>query len=59
MNIPTIIAIMILIAIVFFAVRYIVRAKRSGAKCIGCPVEGSCQIKELEQKYGKSGSCCH
>ncbi len=31
---------------------YIVRKKRQGVKCIGCPSESSCKPKE-----GKSGGC--
>ncbi len=41
-----IIVIAIVAVIAFFAVRYIVRAKRSGRKCIGCPDGSAC-----------SGSC--
>ena len=41
-----IIVIAVVVVIAFFAVRYIVRAKKSGKKCIGCPDGGSC-----------SGSC--
>ena len=40
------IVIAVVVVIAAFAVRYIVRAKRSGKKCIGCPDGGSC-----------SGSC--
>ncbi len=32
----------ILLAIVGLAARYVYRAKKSGAKCIGCPAAGSC-----------------
>ena len=38
----TVIVAVILVAIVGFAVRYICKAKKSGAKCIGCPDGGSC-----------------
>lgn len=38
----TIIAGLALGAIVFFALRYIVKQKRKGVKCIGCPVADSC-----------------
>ncbi|MBO5565544.1 MAG: FeoB-associated Cys-rich membrane protein [Lachnospiraceae bacterium] len=38
----TIIALLAVVLIVFFAVRYIVKSKKSGAKCIGCPESGSC-----------------
>jgi len=38
----TIIAIIAVIAVVFFAVRYIVREKKKGNKCVGCPYAGEC-----------------
>ena len=38
----------ILLAILGGAVFYIVKAKKSGRKCIGCPGAGSC---------GKNGCC--
>ena len=44
-----IIAIVILLVIVGAAVAYIVKAKKSGKKCIGCPDSGSCS--------GKCGGC--
>lgn len=37
-----IIALIIIAAIVAAAVAYIVKAKRSGVKCVGCPAGGSC-----------------
>jgi len=46
MNPATIIAILVLLLIVSLAVRYIVREKKRGVKCIGCPYAESCQ------KYG-------
>lgn len=44
-----IIIIAIIVVALAAAVGYIVKAKKSGKKCIGCPDGGSC---------GKSGSCC-
>lgn len=44
----------IIVVILGLAVGYIVRAKKSGAKCIGCPSEGSCPSK----KGGQSECCC-
>ena len=52
MNTATVIAVIVLVYIVFFAVRYIVKEKKKGTKCIGCPYAGSCQ------KY-KNGEDCH
>ena len=45
MNPATVIALFALVLIVVLAVRYIVKAKKKGAKCIGCPIAGSCQKK--------------
>ena len=42
MNIATVIAVIALAAVVFLAVRYIVREKKKGSKCIGCPYAGEC-----------------
>lgn len=47
------IVIAVLAVIIGFAARYVYKAKKSGAKCIGCPVEGGCPHK-------KGGTCtCH
>ncbi len=43
MNPATVIAAAALLLAVFLAARYIVREKKRGAKCIGCPYAGSCQ----------------
>ncbi len=54
MNAATAISIIIIFLAVFFAIRYIVREKRKGNKCIGCPYAESCQklqqIKQQEKK---------
>lgn len=42
MNLATIISLIVVIAIVFFAVRYIVKEKKRGVHCIGCSAAGSC-----------------
>lgn len=44
-----VILIVALVAILGGATAYIVRAKKKGVKCIGCPVGGSC---------GKKGDSC-
>lgn len=43
----------ILVIIVGVAVIYIVRSKKSGAKCIGCPAGGCCSSKS-----NKESECC-
>ena len=40
--IATIIAVIALAAVIFFAVRYLVREKKKGNKCAGCPYAGEC-----------------
>lgn len=42
MNAATVIAVIALLVIVTLAVSYIVREKKRGTKCIGCPYAGSC-----------------
>ena len=41
-NMATIIAVIAVAVILFLAIRYIVREKRKGVHCIGCPMAGSC-----------------
>lgn len=56
----------ILVAILGAAARYVYKAKKSGAKCIGCSVQGGCAHKNGASSCGcscedGSGSCggCH
>ncbi|MBQ9991043.1 MAG: FeoB-associated Cys-rich membrane protein [Lachnospiraceae bacterium] len=52
-----IILILILLIIIGAAVRYIIKARKSGVKCIGCPSGCSCSH---EQESHCSGGCdCH
>ena len=55
MNIATWIALFALAVIVFFAVRYLYREKKKGAKCIGCPYCGSCSTVQKPQRKGEKG----
>ena len=45
MNLATVIAVIALVLVVFFAVRYLVKEKKKGNVCIGCPYAGSCTKK--------------
>ena len=50
----------VIVVLVACAIRYIVKAKKSGVRCIGCPQAGTCGSKEHTQ--GSCGSCscgCH
>jgi hypothetical protein len=42
MNMATVIAVVALAAVIFLAVRYIVKEKKRGVRCIGCPYAGTC-----------------
>lgn len=48
------IVVVILLIIIGAAIAYIVKAKKSGIKCIGCPSGGSCSGKS----DGNSDCCC-
>ena len=53
MNAATIIAILAIAAILFFAVRYIYKEKKKGTACIGCPYAGDCP-----KRRQAAGRCC-
>ena len=48
------ILIAVILLIVAAASIYVIKAKKSGAKCIGCPVEGGC----CSHHHTKGNSCC-
>lgn len=50
-----IIIVVILLAIVGLAACYVIKAKKSGRKCIGCP-GGGCSKKG--DSFACSGCCC-
>ena len=54
-NMATIIAVIAIVVILFLAIRYIVREKKKGVHCIGCPMAGSCTkaYKEMEADMRK------
>ena len=55
--VATIIAVIALAAVIFFAVRYIVKEKKKGNKCVGCPYAGECcKYKDLED-FADSINC--
>lgn len=57
-----IIAIVMIAAIIGGAVWYIVKAKKSGRKCIGCPDSCSCSAKNAKDQNAKCNgecSCCN
>lgn len=58
------IAIIVIAAILLLAIGYIVKAKKNGAKCIGCPSGGICCPSKKEDACTcgcggtASDSCC-
>ncbi|WP_289479625.1 FeoB-associated Cys-rich membrane protein [Klebsiella pneumoniae] len=42
---------LIVVAVIGAAVVYIIKEKKKGTKCIGCPAAGQCA------NHGKSGGC--
>lgn len=57
--ISNIIAGLILILAFFGAIAYIVKAKKRGVKCIGCPAAGQCPTAQSSAKiHTGNDSCC-
>ena len=54
-NTATVIAVIAVAVILFLAIRYIIKEKRRGVRCIGCPMAGSCSedYKKMEEELGK------
>ncbi len=54
---------LIIAAIIGAAVAYIIKEKKKGVRCIGCPSAGACAAKNkgsLDSGCGCNGSCgCH
>ena len=54
------IVVAIILLIVGIAVTYIVKEKKKGVKCIGCPAAGACAHKcSSAGEHACSGSCGH
>ena len=49
------IAVFVIIILVGSAAAYLVKAKRSGVKCVGCPAGGSCSSKNKGKKKKLTG----
>lgn len=47
-----------IVLVVGGAVAYIIKAKKSGKKCIGCPDSGSCGSHTKSGGCGGSCACC-
>ncbi|MBQ9113611.1 MAG: FeoB-associated Cys-rich membrane protein [Clostridia bacterium] len=53
-----IIAIAAIVLIVGGVTLYIIKAKKSGRKCIGCPAGCSCSAKNGKKNADGENSCC-
>ena len=47
----TILATIAVILCVFFALRYIIKEKRRGSKCVGCPYAQGCFTKACDRSH--------
>ncbi len=59
MSSADIIAIVAIVLIIGAAVAYIIKAKKSGKKCIGCPDSCSCNKKDDTAQGSCTGNCCN
>lgn len=51
-----IIAVLVLAVLIGAAAAYLVRAKRSGVKCVGCPAGGNCSSRHKKKKKKLTGA---
>ena len=47
-----------IVLVVGGAAAYIIKAKKSGKKCIGCPYGGSCGTNNQSEGCGGTCDCC-
>ena len=57
MTAPDIIALVVIVLIVGAALAYIIKAKKSGKKCIGCPDSATCGKNSEHSCCGSCSSC--
>lgn len=53
------VVILIILVLVGAAIAYIVKSKKKGVKCIGCPYAESCAKKDVDPCKGGGGCNCH
>ena len=51
-----VIAVIILVILIGGAAVYLIRAKRNGVKCVGCPAGGNCSNQQKRKRKRLSGS---
>ena len=52
------IAIIAIIIIIGLAITYIIKQKKNGVKCIGCPSSKTCKIKEITNDLKEAREHC-
>ena len=57
MDLPEIIAIIAIVLIVGLALFYVIRAKKKGQKCIGCPYSKTCGSLNKKENHSCCGCC--
>jgi hypothetical protein len=57
-NMATMIAVIAIVVILFLAIRYIIKEKRRGVHCIGCPMAGEC-TKAYAEMEADMKKCLH
>lgn len=50
-----VIAVLILVVVIGGAATYLIKAKKNGVKCVGCPAGGSCSRKQKTRKKKLEG----
>lgn len=58
MNPADLIVIAVIVLIIGAASAYIIKAKKSGKKCIGCPNSGICSQANAKNKQNEGSCCC-
>lgn len=53
-----VVTVAVILVIIGAAVTYIIKAKKSGVKCIGCPAGGSCSHSHSEMSGSGCGCGC-
>lgn len=62
MTLTDVFVLVAILLVVGSATAYLIHAKKSGKKCIGCPDSCSCNAKAGAEKKGACGNCgggCH
>ncbi len=59
LNLPNILALLVIALIVGGAIAYVIKAKRSGKRCIGCPDSSNCHSDSCNGSCKSCHGSCH